>query len=369
VSLTFYFQSTWRIVAFMKFIKIFPFFLSVILSHDVFAQAVTMGSNLTSVPNISIDCAVQPVIESQFFNFVPSASGTADCTWRQAGVFGVISGDSRFSSVPGDGVITSVSVRSGPNPAPLKFSILRQLTTPGFGAEGQCCFFVGESAEVQPAPNTVTTFPVNIPVVRNVLDGIYAIDLFAVSARSGAGTLPLFSTTGGVSNAFQLTEQGSVNAGFFYPRVGADPNDSGGGRRETGMPGIELLVQWTWVPSGGGQIGGNVGASVEARSAIIRRAKAEINVVCGGDAACKGALELVNGVPAAVVARVNARKSAIVSFGKADYSIKGGKSKLIKVTLNKKGKAAVKSGNFQAYLRIKPKSGSSQTIDMLLVPS
>ena len=329
------------------------------------SQPVVMGSNLASAPNISIDCAVQPVFD-QNFNLVPAPSNTADCTWRQAGVFGVLSGDTRFSSVPADGTITSVSVRSGPNPAPLRFSILRQLATPGFGAEAQCCFFVSETAEVQPIPNAVTTFPVNLPVQRNVLNGFYAIDLFAISARAGAGTLPFFSPTGGVSNAFQLTQFGSVNAGFFYPRVGAIPNDVGGGRREGAMPGIELLVQWTFVPSGGGAIGGNVGASVKAANAIVRRQQAEINVACNGNAACNGILQLLSGVPTAALRSTSAAKVKIINYGKAEYSIKAGKSKIVKIELNDKGKKALKSGSLQAYLQIKPKKGTAQTVNMLL---
>jgi len=356
----------------MKNIRFFHLPLLVLTSVLIFAekansQPVTMGSSLTSAPNISIDCAVQPVLD-QNFNFVPAFSNTADCTWRQSGVFGVLSGDPRFSSVPGDGTITSISVRSGPNPAPLRFSILRQLSTPGFGAEGQCCFFVNETAEVQPAPNAISTFAVNLPVQRNVINGFYAIDLFAVSARAGAGTLPLFSTTGGFSNAFQLTQPGSVNAGFFYPRVGALPNDLGGGRREEGMPGVELLVQWTWVPSGGTNIGGNVGASVNATNAIVRRQKAEINVACNGNAVCNGVLQLLSGVATAPLQRSAsvAKKSRIISYGKAEYSIKAGKTKLVKIQLNDNGKKALKAGSFQAVLQIKPKKGTAQTINMLL---
>ena len=86
----------------------------------------------------------------------------------QAGVFGVPS-DPRFSSVPGDGMITSVSVRSGPDPAPLRFVILRQLTTPGFGGEAQCCFFVGETAPVQPGANTITTFQTQLAIAEDQL--------------------------------------------------------------------------------------------------------------------------------------------------------------------------------------------------------
>jgi hypothetical protein len=218
------------------------------------ASAVTqvMGSSLALVPNATFGCSAKPAILDSNGDFGLIASNSADCTWRQTGVFGVLSGDTRFSSVPGDGWITQISVRSGPNPAPLSFVILRQLSTPGFGAESQCCFFVSETAPVQPQPNTITTFVTNIPVQRNTIDGIFAVDLIGISAQSGSGTLPLFFF--GTPNAFQLTQFGSVNAGFFYPRVGAIPNDAGGGRREEGLPGVEVLIQWTWCPAADGDV-------------------------------------------------------------------------------------------------------------------
>ena len=175
------------------------------------------------------------------------------------------------------------------------------------------------------------------------------------------------STTGGVSNAFQLTQFGSVNAGFFYPRVGAIPNDVGGGRRESGIPGIELLVQWTWIPSGNTGINGNIGASVAAANAIVRRQKAEINVACNGNAACNGVLQILSGVAAVKLRNTTAARSAITNYGKANYSIKAGKKKTVKIELNKKGQKALKSGKLQAYVQIKPKNGVAQTINMLFV--
>src|SRR5262245_26771928 len=104
-----------------------------LVAARVAGAQITMGSPLTAEPNISLDCAAQPVIADVNGNYGLFQSGVADCTWRQSGVFGVVSGDPRFSSVPGDGRIVSISVRSGPNPAPLRFSVFRQLGTPGFG--------------------------------------------------------------------------------------------------------------------------------------------------------------------------------------------------------------------------------------------
>jgi hypothetical protein len=38
---------------------------------------------------------------------------------------------------------------------------------------------------------------------------------------------------------------GNSRAGAFYPRIGQIGDDSGGGRREEGVPGVEVLVRWT----------------------------------------------------------------------------------------------------------------------------
>jgi hypothetical protein len=188
----------------------------------------------------------------------PVPSGTADCTWRQAGVFGTTT-DPRGSTMPGTGRVLSVSVRSGPSPSPLRFQIIRMLGS-------VCCFFVRETNPVTPAPNAVSTFAVDLPVERNVdSSGIIAYDFIALSGVSGAGTLPLHSN--GQNNIFQQTTFGNPSGGFFYPRMGAQANDAGGGRHEGGLPGIEVLLRWTWcgVPGTGKQgvtLGPNDGCSI-----------------------------------------------------------------------------------------------------------
>jgi len=339
----------------------------------VAAQAVTMGSPLTAPPNISVDCATQPAIadSSGIFGLFPS--GVADCTWRQAGVFGVLSGDPRFSSVPGDGRITSVSVLSGPNPAPIRLVILRQLSTPGFGAESQCCFFVSETAPVQPQPNAITTFATDLPVVRNTIRGFFAVDLIGISAASGTGSLPLHST--GRNNAFDLTQPGSVNAGFFYPRLGVIPNDTGGGRREDTIPGVEVLMQWTWCPTGGvgpgcgaagGPAGGGgggttAGPALRNQAAQVANGRALIDLVCNGNAVCRGLLELLS----AGTARAATPK--VARYGKLKYEIPAGGTTILKVKLKGKAKRLVKkNGSVQAELRLTPEGGAAVTSGVTL---
>jgi len=360
------------------------------------AQSVTLGSPLQQAPNISLDCAAQPaLLPDASGNFGLFQSGVPDCTWRQSGVFGILN-DPRVSSVPGDGRITSISVRSGPDPAPLRFVILRQLAAPGIGEA--CCFFVRETAPVQPQPNTVTTFAVDIPVERNTIvrdpgdpgdpndpndpgrpaDGTRAVDLVAISAAAGTGSLPLFST--GRNNSFQFTEPGSVNASFFYPRMGTIPNDSGGGRSEgTGIPGVELLINFTWCPAGvgggpgvcaggpGGGGGGGAGtAGLRSQNGAVANGRALIDLICNGNTACGGLLELLN--PAARSAVSNAKKGA-ARFGKQSYEIQAGGTATVSVKLNKKGKRLLRrTGALAVTVRLTPTGGSPITGNVLLTP-
>ena len=328
------------------------------------AQLVTLGSPLTAEPNISIDCALQPAIADVQGNYALFNSGQPDCTWRQAGVFGVTSGDPRFSSVPGDGRIISVTVRSGPAPvAPLRFAIFRQLASPGSGGTSQCCFFVGETNAVQPAPNSTQTFLTDIPVQRNTIDGIQAVDLIGISAASGTGSLPLHST--GRNNAFDLTTPGSVNAGIFYPRIGALANDAGGGRREEGIPGVEVLIQWTWCPAAAGGSGpGTCGTAgvpfVNNQNAPVRGGRALVDLLCNGDQACRGRLELLGLGTRAVTA--NATR-----YGGRSYRIQPGASATVPVKLNAKAKRLVKrNGSVQATVRIRPVGHAATTGTVVL---
>jgi hypothetical protein len=77
---------------------------------------------------------------------------------------------------------------------------------------------------------------------------ILSFDLFGVSARAGAGALPL-ADTGPHSSAAYLTP-GTPDAGFFYPRIGALTNDEPAGRSEGAVANFELLVNWTFCATG-----------------------------------------------------------------------------------------------------------------------
>jgi hypothetical protein len=151
------------------------------VSDATAAALQTWGDPLTDSSNAGFGCETQPTLIDASGNYYPVASNQTDCPWFNTG----------GGTVPGDGVVVSVTIKSGPQPARVRFVVVRTLAQPGTGTE--CCIFAGESQVFQPTPNSVQTFPVNLPVERNTntVTQIVTQDNIGVSAVAGTGTLPL----------------------------------------------------------------------------------------------------------------------------------------------------------------------------------
>ena len=195
------------------------------------------GDPLTDAANATFGCEVAPGIGDTSGNYYAFASNQPDCTW-----FNTAGG-----TVPGDGVVQTVTIRSGPRPAQLRFVVVRTLGAPGAGTT--CCFFAAESAAVQPAPNSIQTFPVSLRVERNTnpKTGIITQDTVGISAVSGTGTLPVHDN--GRHNLLDPIDPGNA-ASWFYPRLGAAPGDTGGGRHADGAGGWRVLIRVGFCPDG-----------------------------------------------------------------------------------------------------------------------
>ena len=134
----------------------------------------------------------------------------------------------------------------------VRFQIIRLFANPAAGpSDRQCCFFVTETPPIQARAGR-STHAVSLPVERhtNPATNLLTQDFVAVSAVSGTGGLPMFGN--GRHNLNTDYSPGNNAAGFLYPRMGSVPGDGppGGGRREEGMPGVEVLLQYTWCPAG-----------------------------------------------------------------------------------------------------------------------
>jgi len=326
--------------------------LALVAPASTSATVTTFGSSLAAAPNATFGCELGPFTVDGNFDVLLSSSGAGDCTWRQQGVFGSLT-DPRAGSVPGDGRITQVQVRAGANPAPLRFVIFRQLGNVGGTTNSQCCFFVRETAPVTLQPNRINTFRVNIPVERNTLKGIRAYDLVGISAAANTGSLPILEV--GPHNLFATNTPGAVDAGYFYPRIGSIPNDTGGGRPEQGYSGAELTVRWTWVSANDPLL---ANAPVIAGTIPqINGGRAGFPLRCTSVADCVGLMSLLGDSRG-----TRATAARTISYGKGRYSIKSGKKATVRLKLSSKARALLRrKGRLKAKLKLTPPSGKSVT--------
>jgi hypothetical protein len=356
------------------------------------AASSQFGSSLAPGPSAGFGCGARPFIADTSGNYALfQNSEPGGCTWRQSGVWGAET-DPRTSSVPGDGTITAAEILSGPEPAPIRIQVLRQLGTGGFS--GQCCFFVRETEPIALTPNAVTTVPLAIPVERNTLKGFLAADLMAIGADTNTGTLPLRVV--GSTNIFN-EPVGNPRAGDFYPRMGQIGNDTGGGRREDGVPGIEVLVRWTFCSAGdltctpgatpptptpqpaptppapgSGSTppvtkGGPLTPRLAGNQAPVQGGNALVALSCGAAVTCEGRLTLL--APTASASSAGKKPKPVV-YGAASYKLAPGAKGSVRVSLNAKGKKLLRRrAKATVTLRLAPKSGTPTTAKLTLTRS
>lgn len=352
--------------------------LSFLIPGSAWAQSGgTFGSPLTAPNNYSIGCEVI-LFGNGNGDPQPFLSNQPDCTWRQAAVVGTPPGDQRGSYVPGTGRIVQMEVKSGPNPAPLRVTVMSQINDfPSTGPAGICCFFEKETQLFPISPNTITTVPLDIPVQREVYVNKLVTDAVGVSAASGTGALPLART--GSQNQVSGYTFGSPAVGWFYPRLGPQDGRNTGGRPEQGMPGTELLVRWTWVPAGTPAGAGAalptqpipqnttidtrpLGLVLRGGFANIRSNNALIEVACRGNAICEGELAIIN------LGGLAQKKKAVTYYSKKKkYKIAAGKDAIVKAALTRKARRLLKNKKqLKVALRITPKGGTATTTKLTL---
>lgn len=188
------------------------------------ARAEILGAVPTGTPNANFGCERKPTVVDAFGNIGLVFSGAASCTMFQNPPFGR-AGSLTSGFAPRNGAITGVTVRSGPNPAPIRVTVLRSLA--GLRANGtlipgssQCCFGRSRTRAFGLRPNGTTRIPLNL-VVRNFKDlgNRQAVsDIVGISATSGTGALPLRTTRPNPNNA-DLTIPGNPSVGFLYPEI------------------------------------------------------------------------------------------------------------------------------------------------------
>lgn len=309
------------------------------------AQTTTRGSTLALTPfpvNEGNDC-------DAYFAFggpVNNPWGARTCSYYQGFVFGNAN-DPRTGFVPSDGVINTVKVKVGANPAKLQFVILRQLTNAQHGAvsgEPKCCFFVRETAPVQPAPNTTTTFVVNLPVENNRQPNVITQDAIGFSAATG-GTLPLAFVPGQFSPAGFTP--GVVTSSSFHPKLGPEHGTFSGGAFASGhQSGLDVLLQYKFtraaavVSPGQGVTTLRPTDITTIGGSVLRPIGGNLDVVLNClRARCAGSLNILSRSPVAAAA-MSTKK--IRSLGTKRFTLRKGKGRKVKIKLNKLGRKLAK---------------------------
>jgi hypothetical protein len=337
------------------------------------AQAVlaTNGSTLQAPANLVLpgganQCAARPYIglNAGQITFIDTQQST--CMWwsTEYGPDGQIIAN---TYVPrGAGAVTRVRVRSGNQPAPLRFGIVSS-------GSGLCCTAKSVSDAVQPAPNQVTEFPVNLPAGSGVgtQSGSQFNDILVVVAV-GPGSLPVNDR--GAHGFLFGSPANQAQASFLHPAlpVGASNTDAGI------MDGYEVLLQYDWcgVPMTLGNPQPQAPADPQTACttpagtptvpvvpptpqvpvappivapttrplaapspfAPVRDNSAAIRLRCLLDTTCAGLLAL-RPRTATLAAKGKAKP---VSYGTARYKIAAGKTTTVKVKLSKAGRTALR---------------------------
>ncbi len=311
------------------------------------AGAATFGADLGVAPNVSFDCQLTPPVGG--FQ-VPSGADT--CTWWTTGR---LNDTSQGHVVPyGGGTITRARVRVGPITGPMQFVVMRSLRHPQSLADPACCFPVGASQVFTPAPNGITTVPMNVRVRHDTdpASGINNYDHIAISVLAPDIPIPAYDTGDQSLSA--------PTGGAFYPHY------TPGTERTTGMFGVvgfqtlinadlDPSVPGSGTPTGPTDISGTNPIALGG-PARVRRGKAFVPLVCRSPQGCAGMLRLQNRAARGVTAARNAKRMR--TYGKARYRSKAGKTKTVKVPLTRAGKRLMRKHNRRrVFLNVRLEGG------------
>ncbi|MGE0066890.1 MAG: hypothetical protein AB7T48_06000 [Solirubrobacterales bacterium] len=208
------------------------------------ASARWYGSTMQGTPNANYGCE-SALILGALGGVELAPTNQRSCTYRHSGYLNSLR---PTAIVPGNGTIKRIQVKSGPNPAKLRLTVLtgssRVDTFTGADIPGTytCCTarFVGPA--FRPKPNATTTRQVNLRVggdrSKEIQIRIHTSDSLALSAV-GPGTLPL-RIDESVGNFISGTP---LATGFFPLTKPGEPRLDG-----YTMPGIDLMFRWDFRP-------------------------------------------------------------------------------------------------------------------------
>ena len=342
----------------------------------------TNGSTLSAPANLALpgganQCLARPYIgtgpgQIQFIN-----TGQSTCMWWST-QYGPDSQPVGNTYVPrGSGAVTRVRIRSGDAPAPLRFAIVSS-------GSGLCCTAKQISPPVQPAPNQVNQFAVDLPAGSGVgtAQGSQFNDILVVVAV-GPGSLPVNDR--GTHGFLFGSAANQAQASFLHPALALGESNTDVGI----MDGYEVLLQYDWCgipgtlsnpaptppanpqtaclgapatpPSAAPAPAARRPAPLRTLAAIaaVRRNVAALRLRCLLATTCAGRIRLL---PRSARATASAAKT----YGSARYRIKPRKSATLRVKLTKAGRKALRRKRRLPVNAVISSGGTSWTLKLTL---
>ena len=203
------------------------------------SASTTFGANLNRVPNNPNTCGS---FDNGFYD--PSLFNT--CSWD---FNNLATGESVFPPI-GQGVISRVRVRVGPTTGPMQVVVEQALRKDNPSDPGHptyaCCQAIQLSQVFTPAPNAITTVPVNLSVRSDIApdpaSGYYVDQHLALSVLARNVPIPA------------STDSNSYLTGWFPAWRNGDERAGG-----YGTSGYVILFNADWDPAGAGGGGGGGG--------------------------------------------------------------------------------------------------------------
>jgi hypothetical protein len=305
------------------------------------AGAVTFGADLSRQPDNTATC-----ITIQFFPiYGPNCSVVSN---------NPTTGENSFPPV-GEGIVSRVRVRVGPATGRMQVAVEEALRKDNPGDPGHptyaCCKLVALSQVFTPAPNSVTTVPVNFPVRQDLAPdpatGFYVDDHLSLSVLDEGVPIPAASDPG-------------AGVGIWFPAWQSPGEERAG---IYGTAGLTVLFNAEWESKPGAAPGGGAAATGAAlrlpRTARIVNGRAVLPLVCNLSQVCRGLLRLQNRAVGATrpllaaAQRRRARHKRTVTYASVPFRIPAGKKRVLRAKLNAVGRRLLRRrGKARAWLNV-----------------
>lgn len=300
--------------------------LSLLAASPASAATATFGANLARVPNNPTSCT-----EANLFQQIINCSVLS---------INPVTGESLFPPA-GEGTVSAVRVRVGPVTGPMQVVVEQALRQDNPFEPGKpnyaCCQAMALSQVFTPAPNAITTIPVNFRVRQDIspdANGYYVDQHLSLSVLNPNVPIPAAI---------------DPNAGMtiWFPAWQAVGESRAG---PAGGSGAMVLMNADWDPVGTpvAPVAPGVTPTVPRplripnSTAFVLNGRARVPLVCRATNACVGRLLLQNrqatAAASALLARKPKRAAKPVTYGSVKFRIAPGKRKVVKVKLNRRGK-------------------------------